>query len=172
MSPCLLSSLQISRWGSFTLVSLLGLLLGDEWVKVTCCLDWEGLGDWAHLLAGSPWFDIALGLMICSLGSPLLVVAQVSVASGALVTVAEGMAHPLSFILKQCCAHQGPSVGIFCCSQSFLTGVLLHIHEPVISGVVPGIEFGLEVEPRDAGWDPSWLFPQQCREATNARGIL
>ena len=43
--------------GSSTPVSLLGLLPGDEWVKVTHCLNQEGLGDWGHLLVGFPWHD-------------------------------------------------------------------------------------------------------------------
>ena len=63
-SPGLSSSLQVSRWASFTLVSLSGLLQDDDGVKVTCCLDWEGLSDWAHLLVGSPWHDITWGTLV------------------------------------------------------------------------------------------------------------
>ena len=82
--------------------------------------------------------------------------------SGALMTAAERADHPLNYILQKCCSCQCPSVGISCYGQSFLTGVLLNIHEPIISGTVPGIEFSLGVKPRDAGWAPSWFLPQQC----------
>ena len=55
---------QVGSSGSFTLVSLLRLFLGDEWAKVTSCLDWDSLGDWACLLAGSSWHDIVLGTSV------------------------------------------------------------------------------------------------------------
>ena len=102
--------------------------------------------------------------MIHSPGFHLLVAACASVTFRVPATVAEVMAHPLNFILQQCCGHQGPLVGISWNGQSILAGVSLHIHEPVISGTVPGIEFGFGVEPRDASWAPSWFLPWQCGE--------
>ena len=55
-SPTPLSSLQVGRWGSLALASFPGLSL-----KVTCCLDCTGLGDWTHLLVDSPWHDATWG---------------------------------------------------------------------------------------------------------------
>ena len=140
------SHLQVSRWGSFTSVSLLELLLDDDGVKVTHHLNQEGLGDWSHLLAGSPWCDATwgdLGLTIHNLGSPSMA-AWVSPASRASVTVPERAAHSLNFILQQCHSSQCPSVGFSCYGQSFLTGVSLHIPEPVGNGMGswPGIQLG------------------------------
>ena len=141
----LLSSLQVSRWGSFTMVSLSELLLGDQWVKVTHYLDQEGWCDWACLLAGSPWCDITWGTLVRWFTVQDLLHWQLPkhLWLPECATAAEGMAHPLSFILQQCSGHQGSSVGISCYGQSFLARVLLHIHEPIISGMVPGIEFSL-----------------------------
>ena len=87
-----------------------------------------------------------------------------SVASEVSVTAAEGMVHPLHFIFQQCCGHQGPSVGMSFYGQSFLTGVSSHIHEPVIGSAVPGLEVGLGVEPKYAGWAPSQFLPWHCGE--------
>ena len=87
------------------------------------------------------------------------------------VSVTEGMAHPLYFIFQQCHGCQGPSVGISCYGQSLLTGVLPHIHEPVIGGMVPGLEVSLGAEPRDNSWVPSQFLPPMWK-AAYAGGIL
>ena len=104
-SPGLPSSLQVSRWGSFTSVFLSGLLPDDEGVKVTHHLNQEGLGDWSHLLAWSPWCDTVWETLVqwsTVWETHSLVAAWASVASRMLATVAEGMAHPLYFIFQQC----------------------------------------------------------------------
>ena len=138
------------------------------WVDEGYPLSWSGRAGWL----GSPSSRVPMvcchlgnfGSMIQSVGSPLLIAAQASVTSRMSATAAEGMAHPLHFVLQQCCGCQGPLVGIYYYGQSFLAGVSLHIHEPVISGTVPGIEFGLGVKPGDGGWAPSQFLPWQHRE--------
>ena len=53
------SSPQVSGWGYLALVSSPG-----PSSKVTCCLNYMGLGNWAHLLVGSPWHDAAWGTLV------------------------------------------------------------------------------------------------------------
>ena len=120
---------------------------------------WLGSPSSRVLMAWHYWEDFTS--TIHSLRSPSLVAVWAFGASRASVPAAEGMAH---LILQQCCIHQGPSVGISCSGQSFLTGVSLHIHEPVLSGMVPGVKFGLRVEPRDASWTLSQFLPWKCRK--------
>ena len=117
------------------------------WWGGECYLpSWLGRAGWL----GSPFRRVPItwhclgdfGSTIHSLGSPLLVAVWASLTSGASATVAERAAHPVNCILQQCSSHQCPLVGISCYGQSFLAGVLFYIHEPIISGMVPGVEFG------------------------------
>ena len=57
-SPVASLSLQVGIWGSSVLVSSSGLSS-----NVTCHLSYTGLGDWAHLLVGSPWGDATWGTL-------------------------------------------------------------------------------------------------------------
>ena len=84
--------------------------------------------------------------------------AWVSPASKALATVAGRVAHSM-FSSNSATV---PSVCVSCYAQHFLTGVSLHIPEPVIRGAVSGLEFSLGVKPGDVAWSPSWFLLWQC----------
>ena len=58
-SPVPSLSLQVRKGHSSALASFSGLSS-----KVTCYLDLMGLGDWAHLLVGSPWGDSTWGALV------------------------------------------------------------------------------------------------------------
>ena len=137
------------------------------WVGEGYLPSWLGRSGWLDSpfsRAPMAWHHLGdFGLMICSPESPLLAAAWMSVASRALATVAERVAHPLNFVLPKSCGHECPAMGISCHSQSFFTGVSPNAHEPIIHGMDPSYELSLGACARGTHQTPSLFCLKQCR---------